>query len=192
MSRRIIINEEQLSSMSRIDETIGGFMDKVRDAASRGKEAYQQDKQRNEQILRMRLFIRDLDDKVGTLLDKDLFKRVRTAVSRRIWQLQAINKSHGLRRDNEQMHGGKKDGNYDFYTTQKNLKEWKELLTRTQVQGESLYSKEKMGDALYNYFEQCLSMPYGREKEFFYILQNKIIPGMRDLSRRTGAFSFNA
>ena len=44
MAKTIILTEEQLGKVTRVDEVVGGFLDKVRASSQDAKRGYQEDK----------------------------------------------------------------------------------------------------------------------------------------------------
>lgn len=213
MAKTIILTEEQLGKVTRVDEdlkgwfkdkkkqakefatdvvdavsTPGGFVDKVRASSQDAKRGYQDDKARNRRIRELRDFATDLyvisGEKNGTI-SQELYKAVRMAVSKRIWQIQDIIRNHGLDYDGKTQGGGKKQ-NRDFVQTQEGLKEWKDYFTKN-----GQYNESYLGRDLYNAFESCLKMPLAYERQFFYTIEKKINPLMADLSRRTRDFQYS-
>ena len=212
MAKTIILTEEQLGKVTRVDEDLkgwlkdkkkqakefatdvvdaasipGGFVDKVRASAQDAKRGYQDDKARNRRIRELRDFATELyvmsGEKNGTIT-RELYKAVRMAISKRIWQIQDIIRNHGLDYDGTAQRRGKKQ-NRDFVQTQEGLKEWKDYFTKN-----GQYTEAYLGKELYNAFESCLKMPLAYEKQFFYMIDKKINPLMADLSRRTGDFQY--
>ena len=186
MGKTIIINEEQLSNVTRIDEVIGGTMDKLKDAFGRAKMGYQDDKARNKRIMELRFFVDELyliyGDKNGTI-DKNLYQAVRKAVSKRIWQIQYEIKNHGLNFDGKGNGSGNENDAEDFFATKDNLEAWKRYFGRD-------YTEEYLGKELYNAFEKCLRLEVGSRSDLFYIVDKVIKPKMFELSRAKG-FPFN-
>lgn len=187
MAKTIILTEEQLGKVTRVDEVVGGFLDKVRASSQDAKRGYQDDKARNRRIRELRDFVTDLyviSGKRNGTITPELYKAVRMAVAKRIWQIQDIIRNHGINYDGKAQGGGKKQ-NRDFAQTKEGLQEWKDYFTRT-----GRYDKSYLGDELYNAFESCLNMPLAYERQFFYTIDRKINPLMADLSRRTGDFQY--
>lgn len=187
MAKTIILTEEQLGKVTRVDEVVGGFLDKVRASAQDAKRGYQDDKARNRRIRELRDFVTDLyviSGKRNGTITPELYKAVRMAISKRIWQIQDIIRNHGLDYDGTAQRGRKKQ-NRDFVQTQEGLKEWKDYFTKN-----GQYTEAYLGKELYNAFESCLKMPLAYEKQFFYLIDKKINPLMADLSRRTGDFQY--
>ena len=215
MAKTIILTEEQLGKVTRVDEGFkdwlgkakefakdaknfatdtvdaasipGGFVDKVRASSQDAKRGYQDDKARNRRIRELRDFATDLyvisGEKNGTI-SRELYKAVRMAISKRIWQIQDIIRIHGLDYDGTAQRRGKKQ-NRDFTQTQEGLKEWKDYFTK-----KGQYNESYLGRDLYNAFESCLKMPLAYERQFFFTIDKKINPLMADLSRRTGDFQY--
>ena len=195
MAKTIILNEGQLSKMSRIDEVVGGLMDKIRAVSDDGKRGFQQDKERNRQIRNLRAFVHDLYAKTNSkwlgqkngAVSMDLYKRVRKAVSKRIWQIQAEIKGHGLDFDGQSGSGNVNGSKNDFYPTKQSLEEWRKYLQRKGIYGPK---DDEIGPELYNAMEECLKMEIGRRDEFFYDLEKKIKPLMATAAKKFG-FTFN-
>lgn len=212
MAKTIILTEEQLGKVTRVDEGLkdwfkekkkqakdlatdvvdaasipGGFVDKVRASAQDAKRGYQDDKARNRRIRELRDFATDLyvasGEENGTITP-ELYKAVRMAISKRIWQIQDIIRNHGLDYDGTAQRRGKKQ-NRDFVQTQEGLKEWKDYFNKN-----GQYNDKYLGKELYNAFESCLKLPLAYEKQFFYMIDKIINPRMADLSRRTGDFQY--
>ena len=211
MAKTIILTEEQLGKVTRVDEggvlkdwarkakdfataTVdavsipGGFVDKVRASAQDAKRGYQDDKARNRRIRELRDFVVDLyaisGRKDDAAITPELYKAVRMAVAKRIWQIQDIIKNHGLNYDGQQQ-GKNNKGKPDFQKTKDELQAWKDWFV-----SKGKYDQSYLGPDLYNAFESCLKMPLAYEKQFFYLIDKKINPLMADLSRRTGDFQY--
>ena len=177
MAKTIILTEEQLGKVTRVDEVVGGFLDKVRASSQDAKRGYQDDKARNRRIRELRDFVTDLyvisGEKNGTM-----------AVSKRIWQIQDIIRNHGIDYDGQQQ-GKNNRGKRDFQKTKDELQAWKDWFV-----SKGKYDQSYLGADLYNAFESCLKMPLAYERQFFYTIEKKINPLMADLSRRTGDFKY--
>ena len=188
MAKTIILTEEQLGKVTRVDEVVGGFLDKVRASSQDAKRGYQDDKARNRRIRELRDFVTDLyviSGKRNGTITPELYKAVRMAVAKRIWQIQDIIRNHGLDYDGQQQ-GKNNKGKRDFQKTKDELQAWKDWFV-----GKGKYDQSYLGADLYNAFESCLKMPLAYERQFFFTIDKKINQLMADLSRRTGDFQYS-